>query len=214
MNTTQFLFLENGQAASKLKNSAKTQLKSLKKEGKKLQLSEILDSLAKEITGKSYKSSIKDAKINSPYLNENDVFCIPFYDGDEKHIVELNTLQNDDDSAAFKKTNISVIGSDFSLNLYDILFFPKLINIEKIKNGWRLHLYLTEQAKCLNGFNGDEDFWFDIVKYDDGIEIGYYQTEYSPTLEGYNVNLIESEFISFENIDKTKCKSCLNIFNS
>jgi hypothetical protein len=200
MKTTQFLFLENGINVAQLKNTAKTQLKKLKKEGnKKVKLSEILDSLTKEITGKSYKSSLKEIKDTAPYL-DNGVFYMPFENEGNKILVKLETLTNEDEMAAFKKTIISMGDSEFEVKLYDILFFPELINIEKLDNGWKLNLYITEQAKNLNGFVESDEVWFEVKKTDEGLVIDYYTAEYCGELDGYNVNCIKSTYAFWDEL--------------
>lgn len=200
MKTTQFLFLENGLNVTQLKNTAKTQLKKLKKEGnKKAKLSEILDSLSKKITGKSYKSSLKEIKDTAPYL-DNGVFYMPFENEGNQILVKLETLSNEDEIAAFKKTIISMGNYEFEVKLYDILFFPELINIEKLDNGWKLNLYITEQAKNLNGFNEGDEAWFEIKKTDEGLVIDYYSTEYCSELKGYNVDCNESTYAFWDEL--------------
>jgi hypothetical protein len=201
MKTTPFLFLENGLNVAKLKNTAKTQIKKLKKEGNnKTKLSEILDSLTKEITGKSYKSSLKEIKKTSPYLSNDGVFYMPFENEGNTILVKLETLKNENEIAAFNKTIVSIGNSEFDVELYDILFYPKLINIEKLDNGWKLNLYITEQAKNLNGFVEGDEAWFEVKKTDEGLLIDYYTTEYCTELDGYNVNCTSSTYAFWDEL--------------
>ena len=121
LKTKEFIFFNNFQTESMIKNNANKAYKS----GEFNSHSSALNALSNKAFGKNFNKAKKDLKNKSPY-SINDVLYLPLEDVDG-NIYSVKVEQN-----AIKLTN------ELVLNFFDYMVLGKISfsTIEKIDKGW------------------------------------------------------------------------------